>query len=78
MDSMADPTGKNVAPYGLDHPAAAVELVWKDGKARLEIGKKKGETEYYARNSQSPAVFVLNNYIFDDMNTIVHGRQGKP
>lgn len=78
MDSMADPTGKNVAPYGLDHPVAAVELVWKDGKARLEIGKKKGVTEYYARNSQSPAVFVVNNYIFDDMNSIVHAGKGKP
>lgn len=78
MDSMADAAGKNPAPYGLDHPTASVELSWKDGQARLEIGRKKGTTEYYARNSQSPAVFVVNNYIFDDVNTIVHGRKGKP
>ena len=77
MDSMADATGKELAAYGLDHPTASVELTWKDGQARLEIGRKKGTTEYYARNSQSPAVFVVNNYIFDDMNTIVHARKGK-
>lgn len=77
MDSMADPTGKNLAPYGLDHPAASVELTWKDGEGTLEIGRKKGSTEYYARNSQSPAVFVLNNYLFDDMNTIVHPPKAK-
>jgi len=72
MDSMADAEGVHPGQYGLDHPTASVELTWKDGQARLEIGKKKGATEYYARNSQSPAIFVLNNYIVDDMNTMVH------
>lgn len=75
MDSLADPEGRNPAQYGLDHPTASVKLTWKGGQEWLEIGKKKTATGYYARNSQSPAIFVLNNYILDDMNTLIHPPQ---
>lgn len=71
MDAIVDPTGKTAAKYGLAHPATVVSLVWKGGQGRLEVGNKKGESEYYARSSESPAVFTINSYLTDDMADLI-------
>ncbi|HXR96294.1 MAG TPA: DUF4340 domain-containing protein [Terriglobales bacterium] len=71
MTAMPDPTGKDAATTeGLAHPAATLMLTWNGGKATLEIGAKKGAAEYYARNSSSPAVFTISDYLLTDITNL--------
>lgn len=70
MTAMPDATGKDAAANGLARPAITVNLVWKGGAAQLDIGAKKGAAEYYARNSASPAVFTLSDYLVTDINAL--------
>ena len=45
-------------------------LTWKGGQGRVEIGAKKG-TDYYARSSDSPAIFTLAGYLVTDMQALL-------
>lgn len=71
MDSVADPQGQNPARYGLAHPALSLQVEWKAGHATLDLGTKRGAAEFFARNSSSPAIFVLSSYIVDDLNALM-------
>ncbi|MGH9518884.1 MAG: DUF4340 domain-containing protein [Terriglobales bacterium] len=70
MTAMPDAVGKDAAADGLAKPAIAVSLVWKGGAIQLDIGAKKGAGEYYARNSSSPAIFTLSDYLITDINAL--------
>jgi len=45
-------------------------LTWKGGQGRVEIGAKKG-TDYYARSSDSPAIFTLAGCLVTDMQALL-------
>ena len=70
MDALTDVQGKDAARYGLGKPSGVLTLTWKDGQGKVEIGSKKG-TDYYARSSDSPAVFTLAGYIVTDMEALL-------
>lgn len=70
MDAIVDATGKDAAKYGLAHPATVVSLAWNGGRAKIEVGDKKGADEYYARSSESPAIFTINSYLTDDIANV--------
>lgn len=70
MTAMPDPDGKDAAADGLAHPAITLNLVWQGGAAQLDIGAKKGAAEYWARNSASPAIFSLSDYLVSDVNAL--------
>jgi hypothetical protein len=70
MDAITDVQGKDAAKYGLARPATLLNLNWKGGQGRLEIGAKKG-TDYYARSSDGPAIFTLAGYIVTDMQALL-------
>lgn len=72
MTSMVDPTGKAAAADGLAHTSTYVSLAWPNGTARLEIGNKKSPTEYYARNSSSPAIFTVTDSLVTNMMTVAN------
>ena len=71
MNSMADVTGKAAAADGLTQPAITLKLTWNGGSSKLDIGNKSGAAEYYARNSSSPAIFTISDYLITDMNNVV-------
>lgn len=70
MDALADVEGKNAPKYGLAKPDGVLTLTWKGGQGRVEIGAKKG-TDYYARSSDSAAIFILAGYIVTDMQALL-------
>ncbi len=70
MDSLTDIQGKDAAKYGLAKPSTVLTLDWKGGQGRVEIGSKQG-TDYYARSSDSPAIFTLAGYIVTDMEALL-------
>jgi Domain of unknown function (DUF4340) len=70
MDALTDVQGKDAAKYGLSNPDGVLTLSWKGGQGRVEIGTKKG-TDYYARSSDSPAIFTLAEYIVTDMQALL-------
>jgi hypothetical protein len=70
MDALTDIQGKDVAKYGLARPDSVLTLNWKGGQGWVQIGAKKG-TDYYARSSDSPAIFTLAGYIVTDMQALL-------
>ncbi|HLK33669.1 MAG TPA: DUF4340 domain-containing protein [Terriglobales bacterium] len=70
MDALSDVQGKDAAKYGLDKPATLLSLNWKGGEGRLEIGSKK-DSDYYARSSDSPAIFTIPEYLVTDMEALL-------
>jgi hypothetical protein len=70
MDALTDQEGKDAAKYGLAKPTGVLTLAWKGGQGKVEIGSKQG-TDYYARSSESPAVFTLAGYIVTDMQNLL-------
>ncbi len=70
MAALTDVQGKNAAKYGLAKPDGVLTLNWKGGQGRVEIGAKQG-TDYYARSSDSPAIFTLAEYIVNDMQALI-------
>lgn len=78
MDALIDAGGKSAAKVGLTHPATVVSLAWDGGQADLDIGNKKGTSEYYARSSESPAIFTINSYLLDDIKALAQPPQKTP
>ncbi|MGH9412999.1 MAG: DUF4340 domain-containing protein [Terriglobales bacterium] len=66
---------KLAAKDGLLHPAYAVTLLWQGGKETLDIGAKTGAAQYYARNSETPAVFTLSDYLITDITNLTSPAQ---
>lgn len=58
------------AKAGLTHPAYVVTLEWQGGQDTLTIGAKTGAAEYYARNSETPAIFTLSDYLISDITNL--------
>jgi hypothetical protein len=71
MNAMSDVTGQAAAADGLAHPPIVLRLSWNGGSSELDIGNKSGAAEYYARNSASPAIFTISDYLITDMNNVV-------
>ena len=70
MSSMVDPTGNSASAHGLFHPATSLTLVWNGGSTQLDIGAAQDPTDDYARNSESPAVFTLSDYMVSDITAL--------
>lgn len=70
MDAMVSPSGADPARYGLVHPPITVQFRWTGGSGEVLIGKKKGNTDYYARSGDNPAVYTLNSYLLDDIQAL--------
>lgn len=79
MISVVDEAPKALGIYGLDRPAINLELTLPDGsKHSLMVGKKKEPTKepngsdspaaYFAKNSDWPFVFTVNQTVFDQLN----------
>jgi hypothetical protein len=62
-DQVEDP-----AKYGLDKPAATVEVVAGSSKATLEIGKAAEGDKVYARDASRPVVFTIDKSLVDDVD----------
>lgn len=61
---------KLAAKDGLAKPSYVVTLAWDGGTATLTIGAKTGAAEYYARNSATPAVFTISDYLISDITNL--------
>jgi len=84
MKSVETDNPKSLSEYGLDKPPIRLVVTAQDGSTHtLLVGKKKekksdaqkkpgsssDETEgYYAKNSEWPAVFIINQQVFDQLN----------
>jgi hypothetical protein len=53
--------------YGLDKPEVKVDVTLPKGSQELEIGKKAGKNEYYARSSSQTAIFTVPDFIVTDL-----------
>lgn len=71
MTAMPDPTGKDAAKDGLDHPVTTLKLTWSGGSAELDLGNKQGAAEYFARSSSSPAIFTFSDYLYTDITNLI-------
>ncbi len=78
INKIADPNGKDLARYGLAHPAIQVRLNWQGGGGSLEIGKKTNSGDYYARSSARPAVVTISSYLLDDMKKLAQSPKPAP
>jgi len=84
MQAVEAENPKSLAEYGLDKPTIRLNVTAADGSVQsLLVGKKKeapkdGEKKdsssssagqgYYAKNSLSPTVFLINQQVFDQLN----------
>lgn len=68
MDREIDPSPKSLVDFGLDPPAATVDLALKDGKhlALLLGGKSPTGVWVYAKERDKPSVFVVGDSVLRD------------
>jgi hypothetical protein len=68
MDREIDPSPKSLVEFGLDPPAATVDLALKDGKhlALLLGGKSPTGVWVYAKERDKPSVFVVGDSVLRD------------
>jgi len=68
MDEIVSETGDNLKAYGLDKPQYQVDIQLKGGRARrMDIGKEKDSTRYYAKNPARPVVYLLASSLVGDV-----------
>ena len=69
MDREIDPSPKSLVEFGLDPPAATVDLALKDGKhlALLLGGKSPTGVWVYAKERDKPSVFVVGDSVLRDV-----------
>ncbi|MGH9487920.1 MAG: DUF4340 domain-containing protein [Terriglobales bacterium] len=74
MDALVAPTAAAAAPQaaadGLTRPSYVITLAWLGGSSTLTIGNKTGAAEYFARNSSTPAIFKLSDYLISDITAL--------
>jgi Domain of unknown function (DUF4340) len=66
MKSIAAPDAANLAQYGLDKPAATIQLGSGSSQAVLLIGKEAGEGVVYAKDQSRPAVITIDASLITD------------
>jgi hypothetical protein len=67
MKSIAASEANSLAEYGLDKPAATVQLGSGSSQATLLIGKSAGEGVVYARDASKPMVVTIDAGLLDDL-----------
>ena len=67
MKSIAAAEAKSPAEYGLDKPAATVQLGSGSSQATLLIGKSAGEGVVYARDASKPMVVIVDAGLLEDL-----------
>ena len=67
MKSVAAPEAKCLTEYGLDKPAATVQLGSGSSQATLLIGKSAGEGVVYARDASKPMVVTVDAGLLEDL-----------
>jgi hypothetical protein len=66
MKSIAAPEAASPAQYGLDKPAATIQLGSGSSQAVLLIGKEAGEGVVYAKDQSRPAVITIDASLVTD------------
>jgi Domain of unknown function (DUF4340) len=66
MKSIAAAEAANLAQYGLDKPAATIQLGSGSSQAVLLIGKEAGEGVVYAKDQSRPAVITIDASLVTD------------
>ena len=61
----AEPT--DLKPYGLDKPAASVQIRSGSSQAVLQLGSAAEEGTVYAKDASRPAVFTVESSLLDDL-----------
>jgi hypothetical protein len=67
MKSIAAPEASRLADYGLDQPAATVQIGSGSSQATLLVGKAAGEGAVFARDQSRPAVITIESSLLDDL-----------
>ena len=67
MKSIAAADPKELAEYGLDKPAATVQIGSGSSQATLLIGKPAGEGVVFAKDQSRPAVVTIESTLLDDI-----------
>jgi uncharacterized protein DUF4340 len=63
----SDPTPADVKKYGLDKPAATVNLNAGSARVTLLVGGKAEGNTLYARDASKPAIVTVESALFDDL-----------
>jgi hypothetical protein len=67
MKSIAAPESATPAEYGLDAPAATVQIGSGSSQASLLVGKSAGEGVVFATDQSRPAVLTIESSLLDDL-----------
>jgi len=62
-----NPTPADLKQYGLDKPAATVDLKLGSARATLAVGGKAADNTVYARDASKPAVVTIESALMDDL-----------
>jgi hypothetical protein len=63
----ADPTPADLKKFGLDKPAATVNLTMGSARATVLVGGKAEDGSAYARDGSRPAVMTIDAAVADDL-----------
>jgi hypothetical protein len=67
MQSIAAPTTAGLGEYGLDKPAATIQIGSGSSQATLLVGKAAGEGAVYAKDQSRPAVLTIDASLLEDL-----------
>jgi hypothetical protein len=67
MKSIAASEAAELSEYGLDKPAATVQIGSGSSQATLLLGKAAGEGAVFAKDQSRPAVLTIDSSLFDDL-----------
>lgn len=67
MKSIAAAEAATLAEYGLDKPAATVQIGSGSSQATLLVGKEAGEGLVYAKDNSRPAVMRIDSSLLDEL-----------
>lgn len=67
MKSIAAQDGANLAEYGLDKPAATVQLGSGSSQATLLVGKSAGDGVVYAKDQSKPLVVTVDASLLEEL-----------
>ena len=67
MKSIAAQEASSLAEYGLDTPAATVQIGSGSSQAILLIGKSAGEAEVFAKDQSKPMVVTIDSAVLEEL-----------
>jgi hypothetical protein len=67
MKSIADPEPKSLAEFGLDTPAATIQLGSGSSQATLLVGKSAEDKTIYVKDQSRPAVMTIDANLLDEL-----------